>query len=46
MAENGKRRSKSFRVNDKVSSEEAKQKAIEFRLQKDKELNLHQQQHL
>ena len=31
---------------DKVSNEEAKQKAIEFRLQKDKELNLYQQQHI
>nr|QBK85655.1 MAG: uncharacterized protein LCMAC101_02500 [Marseillevirus LCMAC101] len=44
--EDGKRRSKSFRVNDKVSSEEAKKMAIEFRLEKDKELNLHQQRHL
>jgi len=44
--EAGKRRTKSFSVNDKVSNEEARQKAIEFRLQKDKELNLHQQQRI
>ncbi len=44
--EDGKRRSKSFRVTDKVSSDEAKKAAIDFRLEKDKELNLHQQQYL
>jgi hypothetical protein len=44
--EGGKRRSKSFIVNDKIPKEEAKQAAIEFRLEKDKELNLHQQQYI
>lgn len=44
--EDGKRKSKSFRVTDKVSSDEAKKRAIEFRLEKDRELNLHQQQYL
>lgn len=44
--EGGKRRSKSFRVTDKIPNEDAMRDAIAFRLQKDKELNLHQQQHL
>ena len=44
--EDGKRRSKSFRVSDKISNDEAKKAAIMFRLEKDKELNLHQQQYL
>ena len=44
--EDGKRKSKSFIVNSKITYEEARKTVVDFRLQKDKELNLHQQQYL
>jgi len=39
----GGERIDSFIVNDKISSEEANQSTVAFHLQKDEELNLHQQ---
>lgn len=42
--EGGKRRIKTFGVRGDITDQQARQKAIEFRTQKDIELNLHEQQ--